>query len=155
MKSTDSIPVASVTSPPRSSNRLEAPARLDNHRLPSIPAMSRQPRLTRTPLIASVNARLICAMPRASGPLGSDIVLLGHNRHRVHRLIDDGSRNVSPELSPDGAYLAYTSYRGGTPNIYLRHLASGQDTQLTSGPSLALPGTWSPNGRYLLFKPKH
>ncbi len=108
-----------------------------------------RPRRTRAPLIASVKARLLCAMPRTDGPLGSDIVFLGHTRHSVHRLIDDGSQNMSPVLSPDGTHLAYTSYRGGTPNIYLRHLVSDQDIQITSGPRLALPGTWSPNGRYL------
>jgi type II secretory pathway predicted ATPase ExeA len=102
-------------------------------------------------LIASTEAHLLCAVPRTDGSRGSDIVLLGYAPHSVHRLIDDGSQNMSPALSPDGTHLAYTSYRGGAPQIYLRNLASGQETQLTTGPWLALPGTWSPNGRYLAF----
>ncbi len=103
----------------------------------------------RAALVASASARLLCAMPRTGGRRGSDIVLLGHSRHPVHRLIEDGSQNMSPVLSPDGAHLAYTSYRDGTPNIYLRDLASGQETRVTTGARLALPGSWSPNGRYL------
>jgi TolB protein len=102
-------------------------------------------------LISTTSARLLCAMPRTGGKRGSDIVLLDRTQPGVHRLIDDGLQNMSPVLSPDGTQLAYTSYRGGAPNIYLRDLASGQDTQITSGPWLALPGTWSPNGRYLSF----
>ncbi len=136
---------------PVRSNRSEALTPLNNHRYDNRNSEARQsqPTPTRAPLIASARARLLCAVPRTGGQLGSDIVLLGHTRHSVHRLIDDGSQNMSPMLSPDGTHLAYTSYRGGAPNIYLRHLASGQETQLTSGPWLALPGTWSPNGRYL------
>lgn len=102
-------------------------------------------------LIASTEAHLLCAVPRTDGQRGSDIVLLGYAQHSAHRLIDDGSQNMSPVLSPDGTHLAYTSYRGGAPHIYLRNLASGQETQLTTGPWLALPSTWSPNGRYLSF----
>lgn len=113
--------------------------------------VARQPKPAgkRAALVASARARLLCAMPRTGGRRGSDIVLLGHSRHPVHRLVEDGSQNMSPVLSPDGARLAYTSYRGGAPNIYLRDLASSQETQITTGSRLALPGTWSPNGRYL------
>ena len=120
---------------------------------PQIPALpdsrETQPAPAQPALVASTRARLLCAMPRTGGQTGSDIVLLGHTRNNVHRLIDDGTQNMSPVLSPDGSQLAYTSYRGGVPNVYLRNLISGQDRQLTSGPWLALPGTWSPNGRYL------
>lgn len=148
------VPAAFVSPEPRSPQRPEKPevvARLDNGRHRNRGSEARQPRpmRTRPALIASVRARLLCAMPRTGGQRGSDIVLLGHTRHSVHRLIDDGSHNMSPVLSPDGNYLAYTSYRGGAPNIFLRKLASNQETQLTSGPWLALPGTWSPDGRYL------
>jgi type II secretory pathway predicted ATPase ExeA len=152
------VPAAYVQTPPNastpeSSDRSEALARLGNNphdkgRLEARPPTSTQ---ASPALIASVEARLLCAMPRTDGQRGSDIVLLGNARHNVHRLIDDGSQNISPVLSPDGTHLAYTSYRSGTPNIYLRELASGRETQLTTGPWLALPGTWSPNGRYLSF----
>ncbi len=134
---------------PRDPDRSEAVARLDDksrrHGNPETPP----PQPARPALIASAKARLLCAMPRTDGRQGSDIVLLGHTQRSIHRLIDDGSQNMSPVLSPDGIHLAYTSYRGGAPNIYLRNLASGQETPITSGPWLALPGTWSPNGRYL------
>ena len=104
---------------------------------------------SQTALIASSSVGLLCAVPRARGRRGSDIVLLNDAEGEARRLIDDGSQNMSPTLSPDGVYLAYTSYRDGAPNIYVRDLASGRETQLTAGPGLAMPGAWSPNGRYL------
>ena len=109
------------------------------------------PPRSQTALIASARAGLLCAMPRPGGQRVSDIVLWHDAESGARRLIDDGSHNMSPTLSPDGAYLAYTSSRDGAPNIYVRDLASGQETQLTSGAGLALPGAWSPNGRYLAF----
>ena len=104
---------------------------------------------SQTALIASSRVGLLCAVPRSRGRHGSDIVLLNDAEGDARRLIDDGSQNMSPTLSPDGVYLAYTSYRDGAPNIYVRDLTSGRETQLTAGPGLALPGAWSPNGRYL------
>ena len=93
--------------------------------------------------------RMVCVMPRKDGTHGSDIVVVDQQAEGIHRLIADGAQNLSPVLSPHGLLLAYTSYRDGSPKIYLRDLKTGQEQQLTSGPWLALPGTWSPNGRYL------
>ncbi len=142
------VPPTSKSTRPHASEvvaRLSPETRRNSH------PKTRQPRSAgqRAALVASTSARLLCAMPRTGGRRGSDIVLLGHRRRPVHRLIEDGSQNMSPVLSPDGSRLAYTSYRGGSPNIYLRDLASGREIRLTTGSRLALPGTWSPDGRYL------
>jgi len=152
------VPAAFVQTPsnastPQTPDRPEALAQLSNNAYDPVSLEAQPPQSTqaRPALIASTEARLLCVVPRTDGQRGSDIVLLGHTPHSVHRLIDDGSQNLSPVLSPDGTHLAYTSYRSGTPNIYLRNLSSGQETQLTTGTWLALPGTWSPNGRYLSF----
>ena len=102
-----------------------------------------------TSLSGVKRTRMVCVMPRQGGSRGSDIVLVDEQGNGVNRLISDGGQNMSPALSPDGTLLAYTSYREGTPNIYLRDLKTGTEKQLTFGPWLALPSTWSPNGRYL------
>jgi TolB protein len=59
--------------------------------------------------------------------------------------------NLAPVLSPDGQFLAYTSYREGAPSVYLRHLMSAREERLTLRPGFALPGSWAPNGRYLVL----
>jgi Tol biopolymer transport system component len=57
-----------------------------------------------------------------------------------------------PAWSPDGRYLSYSSDRGGTLDIWLRDLATGQDRQLTNlTGAAAVSGTWSRDGRYLAF----
>jgi TolB protein len=92
---------------------------------------------------------MVCVMPRTQGNRGSDIVFIDHQVEGINRLVSDGLQNMSPVLSPDGTQLAYTSYRDGAPNIFLRDLKSGREQPLTTGPWLALPGAWSPDGRYL------
>lgn len=135
--------------------RIEPPRNL----IPSPPS-STIPSITK-PLTSQLepenlnSPRMVCVMPRAGGKRGSDIVLIddnhtnGNNQSGIQQLVSDGLQNMSPALSPDGKLLAYTSYRDGTPNIYLLNLSTKQETQLTSGPWLALPGDWSSNGRYL------
>jgi Tol biopolymer transport system component len=57
-----------------------------------------------------------------------------------------------PAWSPDGRYLSYSSDRGGTLDIWLRDLDTGQDRQLTNLPdAAAVSGTWSRDGNYLAF----
>jgi Tol biopolymer transport system component len=57
-----------------------------------------------------------------------------------------------PAWSPDGRYLSYSSDRGGTLDIWLRDLATGQDRQLTNLPdAAAVSGTWSHDGSMLAF----
>jgi type II secretory pathway predicted ATPase ExeA len=93
--------------------------------------------------------RVVCVTPRAPGERGKDIILTDYRGGGMRRLVADGALNLAPSLSPDGTILAYTSYRDGTPAIYLRTLATGTERRLTSKSGFALPGAWSPNGRYL------
>jgi TolB protein len=95
------------------------------------------------------NTQVVCVTPRGSGQRSKDITLMDYDGYSVLRLVTDGALNLAPTLSPDGTILAYTSYRAGSPNIYLRNLPSGAEERLTSGQGLALPGSWSPDGRYL------
>lgn len=94
------------------------------------------------------DTQVICRRPIPDSNT-TEIVRMDYDGHGVQRLIANGARNLAPVLSPDGNVLAYTSYRNGSPDIYLRHLHSGEEERLTNGPGLAVPGSWSPDGRYL------
>jgi hypothetical protein len=118
-------PVASVTAPETSAKQPE-------------------PKAT---LIAQ--ASLLCLTGRPPGNHARDIVLVDYHGKVQQRLVADGALNLAPILSPDQRQLAYTSYREGTPSIYLRDLKNAKDERLTSRPGIALPGAWSPDGRYL------
>ena len=69
-----------------------------------------------------------------------------------HRPITTGNENhSSPRFSPDGRRLLYVSSAGGSAQLYVRWLDTGQQaklTQLTDGPSGL---SWSPDGRWIAF----
>ena len=97
------------------------------------------------------NSQVICVQARTDGVRGKNIVLMDYDGYGQVNVIADGALNLVPTMSPQGTHLAYTSYRDGSPNIYVRHLATGREVRVTSGPGLALPGSWSRDGRYLLM----
>jgi hypothetical protein len=49
------------------------------------------------------------------------------------RISAPDSDEIMPIFSPDGRYLAYSSNRGGTYQIYIQNLSSNEITQLTTG----------------------
>ncbi len=65
------------------------------------------------------------------------------------QLTRDGAVCVAPSWSPDGKTVAYTSFHGGFPDIYLIDLLSHKRKKLMSYPGLNLGASISPNGRFL------
>jgi type II secretory pathway predicted ATPase ExeA len=94
---------------------------------------------------------VVCLTARPVGNRRRDVILVDAAGKVRRRLVSDGALNLAPVLSPDGQFLAYTSYREGGPSIYLRHLMSARDERLTLRDGFALPGSWAPNGRYLVL----
>lgn len=70
-----------------------------------------------------------------------------------HRPLLSGKKNFySPRWSPEGDKLAYISnVEGGTPQIYVRWMDTGQTAVLTNVQSGATSLTWSPDGKYIAF----
>ncbi len=94
------------------------------------------------------DTQVMCVRPVPDSK-ATEIVRMDYDGYGVQRLVANGALNLAPVLSPDGSVLAYTSYRAGSPDIYLLHLRDNQEERLTSEPGLALTGSWSPDGRYL------
>lgn len=78
-----------------------------------------------------------------------DIIIMDYDGYGVRPLVSDGGLNLAPSLSPNGTLLAYTSYRSGNPNIYIKNLLTGAEERITSGVGLAMAGSWAPDGRSL------
>lgn len=59
--------------------------------------------------------------------------------------------HVSPAWSPDGRYVAYTSWVGGSPEIYVYDLKTERTRRLTNYQGLDSGANWAPNGRVIAF----
>jgi Tol biopolymer transport system component len=56
-----------------------------------------------------------------------------------------------PTLSPDGRMVAFVSDAGGTPQVWIKNLATGTPVQLTFGDGPASRPRWSPQGDRILY----
>jgi type II secretory pathway predicted ATPase ExeA len=119
---------------------------------PDVPLSQAEPTQNAAAAVAPLPvASVVCLTARPNGNRRRDIILMDASGTIRQQLVADGSLNLAPVLSPDGKKLAYTSYRNGTPTLYLRHLKSDQDERITARAGFALAGAWSPNGRYLVL----
>ena len=60
--------------------------------------------------------------------------------------------HAQPSLSPDGAFLAFVSDADSLRQIWVKSLADGSLTQLTSGDAPATAPSWSPKDNVILFE---
>ncbi len=67
-------------------------------------------------------------------------------------LTDGWGIDVSPSFSPDGRKMAFCSDRGGSPQIYVRDMGSGNITRLSFGHKYAAAPDWSPRGDRIAFQ---
>ena len=56
-----------------------------------------------------------------------------------------------PSLSPDGGRLAFVSDAGGTPQVWVKNLATGEPVQLTFDDSPALRPRWAAPGDWIVY----
>ncbi len=75
-----------------------------------------------------------------------DIFFMDYDGANPRRMTGHGSLVLSPDWSPDGKWLAFTSYRDGPPGLFLRALASGKETKLPFKEGLSVGPAWSPDG---------
>lgn len=60
--------------------------------------------------------------------------------------------DITPALSPDGQWLAFSSNRSGVWDLYLLDLRTGDIRQLTDTPHFEASPTWSPDGNLLAYE---
>jgi TolB protein len=71
-----------------------------------------------------------------------------------HNFLTSGSATVvDPSISPDGDYVAYTSFEGRTPHVRIAETTGGADRPLLTGlpPRLSFSPVFSPDGQRILF----
>ena len=61
----------------------------------------------------------------------------------VRQVTNNKSINLSPALSPDGRYVAYTSYAGGKPDLYIQGLEDSR-ISVVEKKGMAISPAWVP-----------
>lgn len=74
--------------------------------------------------------------------------LLGRN---LTRLTQPDLYCVEPAVSPDGKQIAYTSYRGGTAQLFIANLDLTNERPVSIGGQFARSPAWSPDGTSLVY----
>lgn len=64
-------------------------------------------------------------------------------------VLDSGEPVMSPAWSPNGSQLAYVSFEGERPQVYVQDLASGNRRSVASYPGINGAPAWSPDGSRL------
>ncbi|MHB1025844.1 MAG: Tol-Pal system beta propeller repeat protein TolB [Desulfobacteria bacterium] len=80
---------------------------------------------------------------------GKELYIVGMDGQGLRKVTDNRSFNLFPRWSPDGQWLAYTSFRTGTPIIYLRNISTGAEKEVIRFGGSKAPGGFSPDGVWL------
>jgi len=86
---------------------------------------------------------------RSEKSRGKELYLVGMDGKDLHKVTDNRSFNLFPRWSPDGQWLAYTSFRTGTPAVYLRNVSTGAEKEVIRTGGSKAPGGFSPEGVWL------
>ncbi len=94
------------------------------------------------------------AVERREGGAQGDIWIWESAREVMTRLTFDAARDSYPLWSPDGQWVAFSSWRNDSTAQVFRAQASGggEPEALTEGPHDKLVTDWSRDGRYLLYQ---
>lgn len=68
------------------------------------------------------------------------------------RLTADAWDDITPALSPDGNWLAFSSRRNGYWDLYLQDLVGGGILRLTDTPEYDAAPSWSPDGVFIAYE---
>jgi TolB protein len=80
-----------------------------------------------------------------------EIFLMDYDGHRMRRLTQNGSLNLSPTWSPDGDRLALTSYKDGNPAVFILDRDGNSRRISLPGSPLNIAPDWSPDGRRIAY----
>jgi eukaryotic-like serine/threonine-protein kinase len=100
----------------------------------------------------SPDGRLIAITRQDGGAATADIWVIDWAKTVSHRVTLGAGDSINPVWSPDGTRIAFTSYRKGNADIYVRNAnAVGDETPIVESAANESVEDWSRDGKYLAF----
>ena len=102
----------------------------------------------------SPNGKLVALTRQDSGSAGADIWVTDWERNVTQKLTLDPGDDMNPVwVPPDGRRVAFTSYRNGNADVFVRNAdATGDDVPLLNSPADEVVEDWSRDGRFVAYK---
>ncbi|HZD04195.1 MAG TPA: hypothetical protein VE173_04730, partial [Longimicrobiales bacterium] len=82
---------------------------------------------------------------------GADLWIADRSGGVARRLTSTPAVESDPHFSPDGRWIAFTSNRSGTPQVYVVGVDGGEPTRLTWYPAASAARGWTPDGQRVLY----
>lgn len=84
-----------------------------------------------------------------------EVYAMDFDGHQLQRLTNNGSINLSPEWSPDGRTILFTSYVNGKPDLWSLDLGTKQWKVLSGRPGVNASARYSPDGEIVALSSNH
>ncbi len=82
---------------------------------------------------------------------GDDLWVVGREGGDARRLTSAVGSELSPKISPDGKWVAFTGQYDGNTDVYVMPIEGGEPKRLTWHPGNDLVQGWTPDGKYIYF----
>ena len=101
----------------------------------------------------SPDGKLIAVTRQDPGAPASDIWVIDWQRGVSTKLTLDPADDMNPVWSPDGNRIAFTSFRKGNADVFIKNANGvGEETPLLDSSSDEFVEDWSKDGRYVAYK---
>jgi Tol biopolymer transport system component len=100
----------------------------------------------------SMSSNAIAFLHRGpEGPSGIWVLPMAGTARTPAKFIEPGVNLTDPELSPDGAWMAYVSYESGAPEVYVQSYP-GPGEKIRISTAVGYEPIWTRNGREILYR---